>query len=231
MKRYKIILYNPKTVFYTMPLALLAIASSLDPRKYDVRIIDGRLERDPMRTVLSEIDDTFCLGITVLTGNPIRNALQISRAVKSKDSKLPVVWGGWHPSLFPTKTLEDEASIDITVQGQGEVTFPGLLEHFVNCDDLSSVQGIAYRSKGEVIQNPPRSLMDMNELPAVNYDLISVEDYFRLKGKRQFDYICTLRNDETITYNVLRIILNLYFVKNARQPKGCLCFLPRLNSE
>jgi anaerobic magnesium-protoporphyrin IX monomethyl ester cyclase len=43
-----VILYNPYAVFYTMPLALLAIGSYLDQNKYNVLIIDGRLEKDPM---------------------------------------------------------------------------------------------------------------------------------------------------------------------------------------
>lgn len=29
----------------------------------------------------------------------------------------------------------------------------------------------------------------MNTLPTLNYDLVDVEKYFRLKGQRQFDYI------------------------------------------
>ena len=44
--RHKVVLYNPQAAFYTMPLALLAVGSHLDPRKYDVRIIDGRLETE-----------------------------------------------------------------------------------------------------------------------------------------------------------------------------------------
>ena len=30
-KRIKVVLYNPRAVFFTMPLALLAIGSELDP--------------------------------------------------------------------------------------------------------------------------------------------------------------------------------------------------------
>ena len=190
MKRQKIILYNPKAVFYTMPLALLTIGSYLDSRKYEVIIIDGRLEKDPVNTVLSQIDDALCLGITVLTGNPIRDALRISRAAKNKCPDLPVVWGGWHPSLFPTQTLLDEPSVDITVQGQGEVTFGELVERLANGGELEGIPGLAFRTKnGEARQNSPRPLADMNDLPPVNYGLISVERYFKLKGRRQFDYI------------------------------------------
>ena len=37
MKRHRVVLYNPRAVFYTMPLALLAVGSHLDPERYEVR--------------------------------------------------------------------------------------------------------------------------------------------------------------------------------------------------
>ena len=52
MKKKKIVLYNPKAVFYDMPLALLSIGSMLDPEHYDVIIIDGRVEESPLQMVL-----------------------------------------------------------------------------------------------------------------------------------------------------------------------------------
>ena len=64
MKRNKIVLYNPDAVFFTMPLALLAVGSTLagsmlDSSRYTVHIIDGRLERDAVGAVLAEIDDAL----------------------------------------------------------------------------------------------------------------------------------------------------------------------------
>jgi radical SAM superfamily enzyme YgiQ (UPF0313 family) len=198
-KRNKIVLYNPNAVFFTMPLALLAVGSALDATQYDVRIIDGRLERDPVGAVLAEIDDALCLGMTVLTGAPIRDALRVSRAAKQRRPDLPVVWGGWHPSLFPTETLA-EPSIDVTVQGQGEVTFAELTARLAAAEDLAGLQGTAIRQGGplvsgqpshqpRVLANPPRALADMNTLPPHDYSLIDVERYFELKGQRQLDYI------------------------------------------
>ena len=43
-RRHKVVLYNPQAVFFTLPLALLAIGSELDPEVYEVIIVDGRLE-------------------------------------------------------------------------------------------------------------------------------------------------------------------------------------------
>ncbi len=188
MSRQKVLLYNPDTVFFTMPLSLLAIGSYLDPNRYEVRIIDGRLESDPIRTLLEEVDDALCLGVTVLTGDPIRDALKATRAAKARRPDLPVVWGGWHTSLFPDQTLAEPA-IDITVQGQGEVTFNEILERLSTGASLEGTAGTASRVDGRVVVNPRRELVDMNKLPPYNYDLIPVERYFGLKGERQLDYI------------------------------------------
>ena len=43
--RIKVVLYNPRAVFFTMPLALLAIGSEFDPELYEVVIVDGRDSR------------------------------------------------------------------------------------------------------------------------------------------------------------------------------------------
>src|SRR5262245_45227309 len=96
--RLKVVLYNPRAVFFTMPLALLAIGSELDPEIYEVVVVDGRLERDPESAVRAQVADAVCLGVTVLTGAPISDALAMSRVAKEARPDLPVVWGGWHPS-------------------------------------------------------------------------------------------------------------------------------------
>ena len=124
--RTKIVLYNPRAVFFTMPLALLAIGSELDPELYEVVIIDGRLEADPERALAAALPGALCLGVTVLTGAPISDALHISRAAKRLRPDLPVVWGGWHPSLFARECLA-EPSVDVAVRGQGEETFAELV--------------------------------------------------------------------------------------------------------
>src|SRR5438105_1748483 len=117
--RRKIVFYNPRAVFFTMPLGPLAVASHLDPERYEVVVVDGRLEKDPVRALVAELDGALCLGVSVLTGAPIREAVAASRAAKAARPDLPVVWGGWHPSLFGTGCLE-EPSVDATVQSQGE---------------------------------------------------------------------------------------------------------------
>lgn len=185
-----IVLYNPYAVFYTMPLALIAIGSYLDADKYNVVIIDARIEKNPLEKIKTALSNNgVCFATTVLTGAPIKDAQDISRKVKALFPKIPVVWGGWHPSLFPEQTL-NEPSIDIIVKGQGEITFKELLERFETNTSLEGLQGICYKnSENKVITNQERTMVDINDFPAFNYDLIHIPDYMKLSGRKQLDYI------------------------------------------
>jgi anaerobic magnesium-protoporphyrin IX monomethyl ester cyclase len=191
VKREKVLLYNPQAVFYTMPLALVAVGSALDAGRYEVRLVDGRLERDPVATVLDDVDDALCLGVSVLSGAPIRDALRVTRAVKRQRPDLPVVWGGWHPSLLPVETLADP-DIDVTVQGQGEVTFGELVDRLAGRETLKGLPGSAFRMRGQPTLGPRRPLASMNDFPAHNYELIPIAAYFERKARRQLDYVSSM---------------------------------------
>lgn len=189
-KRHKIVLYNPMAVFYDMPLALLAIGSALDPARFEVVIVDARLEANPWQALEKALHGALCLGVTVLTGSPLKDAMAQSERAKAAFPELPVVWGGWHPSLFPTETLRDAPYVDVTVQGQGENTFVELVEAWATQSPLDEIKGICFRkANGEVKQTAARALENMDDLAPANYDLIRVEDYFVKKGRRQLDYI------------------------------------------
>lgn len=184
----KIVLYNPKAVFYTMPLGVLAVASNLDRERFEVCIIDGRLEADPVARVVEETADALCLGVSVLTGAPIADALAVTRAAKAARPALTTVWGGWHPSLFPLETL-DEPSIDLTVKGQGETSFAALADCLERGADPAAIPGVASRQNGRAVLNAAPALLDMDGFRATDYGLIPVERYFALKRARQLDYI------------------------------------------
>jgi anaerobic magnesium-protoporphyrin IX monomethyl ester cyclase len=188
-RRLKVLLYNPSAVFFTMPLALLAIGSELDPDVYEVVTIDARLDPDAENTVLSHIDGALCLGVTVLTGAPISDALQISRAAKRARPDLTVVWGGWHPSMFASECLA-EPSVDVAVRGQGEETFAEIVRRLAAGRSLEGCAGCTVRlADGTINENPARALAAVDKFRPHDYGLIPVERYFELKGKRQLDYI------------------------------------------
>ena len=187
-RRARVVLYNPHAVFYTMPLALVAVGSALDRRRVEAQVIDARLEEDALGKVLAAADGALCLGVSALTGGPLNDALAVSRAVKARFPEVPVVWGGWHPSLFPEETL-CEPSIDVTVQGQGEETFREIVERLLAGDSLEGTAGATVRAGDRVVRGAPRTIKGMDDLPEHDYGLIPVERYFAVKERRQLDYI------------------------------------------
>jgi radical SAM superfamily enzyme YgiQ (UPF0313 family) len=101
---------------------------------------------------------------------------------------VPVVWGGWHPSLFPEQCVR-EADLDAAVIGQGEETFAEIVDRLGRGATLDGVAGCAHRTSQEVIVETARPMRDVNTLPPHDYSLLDVERYYVLKGRQQLDYI------------------------------------------
>jgi radical SAM superfamily enzyme YgiQ (UPF0313 family) len=188
--RKKVVLYNPAAPYFTLPLQYLALASVLDPEKYDVRIVDARIERsaeDAHRKVNELLENAVCLGVSIITGTPIKDAIAITGLCKSRFPGVPVVWGGWHPSIFPEQCIR-EGGADFCISGQGEATFVELLEAIESDGPYDNIPGLTYQEKGECLNNGERKFMDINSFPPYNYDLLPLESYFERKGLRQLDF-------------------------------------------
>jgi radical SAM superfamily enzyme YgiQ (UPF0313 family) len=140
--------------------------------------------------VLSELDGAVCLGVSVLTGAPILDAIRVSEAAKQARPDLPVVWGGWHASLFADQCLL-EAPVNVAVQAQGEQTMAEVLDRLWQGENLNGVPGCSWIQDGHVHSGPPRPLEDINRFPAHDYGLMPVARYFALKRVRQLDYVAS----------------------------------------
>ena len=51
----------------------------------------------------------------------MHGAIKVARAVKSAHPKLPIIFGGWHPTLAPRRDSE-RAIYRYRGSGQGEIT-------------------------------------------------------------------------------------------------------------
>ena len=186
----RIILYNPAAPYYTMPLQFLALAAVMDSDRYEVVIIDARVERstgeahEKMKRLLP---GALCVGVSVITGTPIRDARAMTGMVKKSAPGVPVVWGGWHPSIFPEQCLR-EGGADYCVRGQGELTFLELLEALEAGRTPDDIAGVSFLRNGSYAEAPDRKFADINRFPPYDYGLLPVETYFGLKGRRQLDF-------------------------------------------
>lgn len=185
MTRGKVLLYNPRAEGHVLPLALVHIGAMVP--EFDVRILDGRIELTPEATLADQAEDAICLGVTVLTGKPILDALRASRAAKRRNPRLPVIWGGWHPSLLPEQCLASP-HVDICVIGQGEETFRDLVLRLSSGAGIEDVPGIAFKRDGEIVKNPPRPFQNVTAFPRADFGLLDMEAYFKFRGVRRLDF-------------------------------------------
>jgi len=188
--RGPVVLYQPRDQGYVMPLGLLQLGSAL--RGQPVEIVDGRLDLAPEARVAGLAREALLLGVTVRTGRPIADALRISRAVRTANPDLPIVWGGPHPTLFPGPCLSSEA-VDACVAGAGEETIAEAVAALrAGGRGFSGVAGLAWRAGDDVVTEPPRGPFDTTRWARADYGLLELDPYFRARGARRLDY-CSSR--------------------------------------
>ena len=126
------------------PLCLLALASPLLQAGFEVTLVDNLTSPDFENVILREIEDALCLGISVLTGPTIGSAVRIAKKVKRARPDLPVIFGGWHPSLVPDQTLKPDF-VDAIVRAQGELTLLELVQRIADRQDWHGVKGLSFK--------------------------------------------------------------------------------------
>lgn len=183
----KIILYHPRSFpvrrpYLRAPLPLIAISSFLANESFDILIVSDSLYDKPVKKVLEEAATALCLGITAMTGYQIIDGLKMAKLVREAHPHLPIVWGGWHPTLDPEGTIRSPY-VDVVVRGQGERTFTELIHTLVERRDLNNILGISYKKDGEIFHNLDRPLEDVNNFPSYPYRLIEVE---RVLSKNEY---------------------------------------------
>jgi radical SAM superfamily enzyme YgiQ (UPF0313 family) len=180
MKKNTVVLFYPKTeknnINKNLPFAILKLASELKGAGYEVIAIDERFEEDYENQLINALDKAVCFGVSVMTGYQIGGGLKASTLVRKIDGKVPIVWGGWHPSILPEETLENE-NIDILVRGQGERTLCELAAALKNNTDLKSIEGLSYKKDGRIISNRNREPNDVNTFYPIRFDLLDMDRY------------------------------------------------------
>lgn len=194
-----ILLTNPKSrnVFETFgfvfpPLGLLYVAASAEKQGFKVVMEDFLVSRkEPSTYNFSEYD------VVGITSDTRRFPGAIDIAKQAKNQGCMVVMGGPHPAYVDERIL-NEGYADFIVRGEGEITFPELLNAVSEGGELSTVRGISYLDNGKVIRTEDRGLIeDLDSLPFPARHLVDISAYkqYGLKygGKRSVAVMSTSR--------------------------------------
>jgi radical SAM superfamily enzyme YgiQ (UPF0313 family) len=179
----KVVLFHPhyfEGIYDTsqrQPLDILSVSAFPEKKGYEVVIIDASVTKDYEQRVLEECEDAICFGTTSILGYQVYHCNQIEKTVKERFPSLPIVAGGWFPTV-ETEMVLNGGGADIVVIRQGETTFMELLEALSSGESFEGIEGLAYKNNGEIVRNPPREIEDINKMPPMPYHLINFDDYF-----------------------------------------------------
>lgn len=185
-----ILLYYPKLTKpknRRFPLSILALAAVLEGReKYD--IVDGNLDPNPDATLaqLIEAHSVELLGVSVMPGPQMISAMKSCKAIRKRYPNVPIVWGGYFPSIYADATL-NARYVDYAVRGQGENTLLELIEALRGQRELSGIAGLSYKDVfGIRVHNPERPMDGPDAFPWIPFARIPVSSYLRPSyfGKR-----------------------------------------------
>jgi radical SAM superfamily enzyme YgiQ (UPF0313 family) len=177
------------------PYSLLALARMFPGTGFRVRIVDGHVDPAWKEHAVENLDDVVCVGITSTTGVQVAHGLDVTKRIKKVRPDVPMVWGGFHASLYPTTTIASPL-VDYCVAGQGESSFLALVKALAEQENgrpaVSHIPGLSWKDRGMTRSNPP-GFEDINNFPRFNYEFVKMGDYVReWKGLRAVSFITSV---------------------------------------
>lgn len=162
------------------PLGLGYLASFLEKEGYEVSIFDGTSRNASLQDFLETISDfkPDLVGISVLTRGHNR-VRQMTRVIKKRYKKLPIVIGGTQVTAAPKEALQDLGA-DFAVVGEGEITLFELVEALqAGKRNFGEIAGLAYKTPKVMIKiNKPRDLIDdLDTIPFPAWHLMPPNKY------------------------------------------------------
>ena len=208
----KVLLFLPpyEGAVFGPPLGLLSLAASLRQAGFEPRIIDGSITPDFLAAIRGELDDCLAFGVSLLTGPMIRDAIAASEMVRRLRPELPIIFGGWHPSLMPAQTLR-ESFVDVVVMHQGEATLVEVLQRLRVGTGLELVAGCWFKKDGRIFSNSDRAALPLSSLPQPAYDLVDFDSYARLSSSRKLPYATSIGCPYACNYCTDRVFYNRKF--------------------
>jgi radical SAM superfamily enzyme YgiQ (UPF0313 family) len=185
-----IILFNPRATKprnRRFPLSILALAAVLEGSE-EYAIVDGNLEGNATAEIIDLIDrhQVDLLGVTVMPGPQMVSAMESCREIRRARPKVPIVWGGYFPSIYPDAALNANY-VDFVARGQGEDTLLELIAAIRGGSQLYEIAGLSFKDQFRLHRhNPERKMKGPDAFPRTPFHRVDVGKYLRPSffGKR-----------------------------------------------
>lgn len=127
------------------------------------------LSYKPHLIAVTAVEDTFPQGLNLL------------RTVE--DLNIPTIVGGVFPTLAPEYAIQSDL-VDMICVGEGEHALIELCEKMSRGEDYSTIQNLWVKKDGEILRNPMRPPVQMDDVPDADWTLFEKERFYRpMQGK------------------------------------------------
>ncbi len=118
------------------------------------------------------------VGFSVRASAYHRVACYLTNEVR-KALKVPILWGGMHPTFLPEESIK---CADLICIGEAEDTILDIAKGIEKGDDLTNILGVWVKKKDKIYRNPVRNLVhDLDSLPFRDFHS---PDKFFIDGKK-----------------------------------------------
>ena len=164
------------------PLGLSILATAIRP-EIEVKIADPNLQgENEVESIIQNFSpDVIGLSLRNIDSQMKRDLFyyyqyfkKYLRRIRKMVPHCCIILGGSGFSLFPEKIMVDNPDVDLGVYLEGEETFPELLAHLENPEQVA---GVYYRCDDLVCFTGMRSYPDLVHAPFPSYDLLSPKLY------------------------------------------------------
>jgi radical SAM superfamily enzyme YgiQ (UPF0313 family) len=180
----KALLVQPagKSLFPAPPLGLGYLATVLEDRGFEVKVIDLNVESSTAFEEFLCCELPEVVGISCVIGNA-RQAFAVANKVKIDFPECFVVAGGPYASIMGKAMLIGHRQIDSVVIGEGEVTFVELMQRLRRRQNLNGVKGMIFRDGCKIRSNSSRDpVMALDGLPFPAREKLPMELYRENRG-------------------------------------------------
>jgi radical SAM superfamily enzyme YgiQ (UPF0313 family) len=139
-------------------------------------MIDG----DYRSQLLEACDGALCFASSCILGYQVYDGYLAAKMVRERYPDLPIIWGGWFPSVIPEMYFEHGIADAVGI-GQGEITFREVVQAIDAGEDLASVPGLAVHRDGRTVYTDARPVVGFDKLERIPWELLEYDRYVALQ--------------------------------------------------
>lgn len=141
------------------------LAATLRAAGYRVEIFDFQIEREEILEAARRLNPLL-IGFSLIFQYFVDRFGSLARYLRENEIACHFTIGGHFPSLSHEHTLEIIPDLDSVVRFEGELTLLELCDVLGRGEEWRGIEGLAYRSNGEILTTPMRHLIhDLDDLP------------------------------------------------------------------